>query len=101
MQTVTLEEAQAQLATLIAQIGSGENVVITRDDKPIAKLIPAEAQTAKPRPQFGSAKGMFTLAPDFDDPITDIEATTVKPHPQFGSAKGLGYMTPDFDEPLK
>ncbi len=27
----------------------------------------------KPRPQFGSAKGMFTLAPDFDEPITDFE----------------------------
>ena len=27
----------------------------------------------KPRPQFGSAKGMFTLSPDFDEPITDFE----------------------------
>ena len=27
----------------------------------------------KPRPRFGSAKGMFTLSPDFDDPITDFE----------------------------
>lgn len=27
----------------------------------------------KPRPQFGSARGMFTLTPDFDDPITDFE----------------------------
>lgn len=27
----------------------------------------------KPRPQFGSAKGMFTLAPDFDETITDLE----------------------------
>jgi len=27
----------------------------------------------KPRPRFGSAKGMFTLAPDFDAPIMDFE----------------------------
>lgn len=27
----------------------------------------------KPRPRFGSAKGMFTLPPDFDAPITDFE----------------------------
>ncbi len=27
----------------------------------------------KPRPQFGSAKGMFTLSPEFDEPITDFE----------------------------
>ncbi|MDQ2799061.1 MAG: DUF2281 domain-containing protein [Armatimonadota bacterium] len=29
--------------------------------------------TPKPRPQFGSAKGMFTLSPDFDEPIRDLE----------------------------
>ena len=27
----------------------------------------------KPRPQFGSAKGMFVLLPGFDEPITDFE----------------------------
>lgn len=27
----------------------------------------------KPHPRFGSARGMFTLTPDFDDPITDFE----------------------------
>ena len=27
----------------------------------------------KPRPQFGSAKGMFTVSPEFDAPITDFE----------------------------
>ncbi len=36
-----------------------------------AQPLPPEDQ--KPRPRFGSAKGMFTLSPDFDDPITDFE----------------------------
>ena len=76
MQTVTLEEAQMKLSRLISQIGNGEDIVITQDGKPIAKLVPAETQKVnmgKPRPQFGSAKGMFTLASDFDEPITDFE----------------------------
>ena len=103
MQTFTVKEAQSQFSWLISQIGNGEDVVITQDDKPVARLIPVEApevKTEKPRPQFGSARGMFTLAPDFDEPITN----GMKPHhprPQFGSAIGLGYMTPDFDEPLE
>lgn len=36
-----------------------------------AQPLPPEDQ--KPRPRFGSAKGMFTLSPEFDDPITDFE----------------------------
>ncbi len=34
---------------------------------------PLPPEDRKPRPQFGSAKGMFTLSPGFDDPITDFE----------------------------
>lgn len=71
MQTVTLEEAQSQLAKLIAQIGDGENVVITQDDKPIAKLVPIDTQ--KPRRQAGTAKGMVWMAPDFDEPLEDFK----------------------------
>ncbi len=35
--------------------------------------LPLPPDDQKPRPRFGSAKGMFTLSPDFDDPITDFE----------------------------
>ncbi len=106
MQTVTVEEAQSQLSRLISQIGNGEDVVITQDDKPIAKLVPVEAQevkTDKPHPQFGSAKGRFTLAPDFDDPLTDDVTITQdnKPRRQAGTAKGMVWISPDFDEPLE
>ena len=105
MQTVTVEEAQSQLSRLISQIGNGEDVVITQDDKPIAKLVPVgaqEIQTDKPRPQFGSAKGMFTLAPDFDAPDTDnfLVPQEDKPRRQAGTAKGMVWISPDFDETM-
>ncbi len=78
MQTVTVEEAQAQLSRLISQIGSGEDVVITQDDKPIAKLVSvngSEAKKDKPRPrrQAGTAKGMVWISPDFDEPLEDFK----------------------------
>ena len=63
----------------------------------------------KPRPRFGSARGMFTLPPDFDallgsfldseDGRTVLEAE--RPRARFGSARGLGCVTPDFEEPLE
>lgn len=33
-----------------------------------------EKQTAgKPRPEFGSGKGMFVIGPDFDEPLEDFK----------------------------
>ena len=49
--TVTIEEAQASLTKLIENLAPGEEVVITRDNQPVAKLVgecPAAASTAKP-----------------------------------------------------
>jgi len=47
MHAVTLEEAQAHLAELIAETQGGGEIVITRDDKPVAKLTAAVADAAR------------------------------------------------------
>ncbi|MCD4728602.1 MAG: type II toxin-antitoxin system Phd/YefM family antitoxin [Pirellulales bacterium] len=39
MTTATIEEAQAHLATLIAQLKPGEEVVIVERDRPVARLV--------------------------------------------------------------
>jgi antitoxin (DNA-binding transcriptional repressor) of toxin-antitoxin stability system len=46
MHAVTLEEAQARLPELIAETLGGAKIVITRDDKPVAKLTAAPAVEA-------------------------------------------------------
>jgi len=38
MTFVTMEEAQANLPELVAHLGSGEELIITQDHKPIAKI---------------------------------------------------------------
>ncbi len=38
MSTVTLEDAQAHLPQLIERLQPGEEIVITRDQKPVARL---------------------------------------------------------------
>jgi prevent-host-death family protein len=46
MPTVTLEEAQARLPELIEKLAPGEDVVITRNAQPVAKLV----SQANPKP---------------------------------------------------
>jgi prevent-host-death family protein len=70
MTRVSLVEAQNRLPELIEAVAQGEDVVITRDDRPVAKLVPVH-QT-KPRPRFGSAKGLITMSDDFDAPMDDF-----------------------------
>jgi prevent-host-death family protein len=72
MEQVTVEEAGTRLAELIRQARSGgEEVIITEDDQPIARLVPLPHP--RPRPRFGSARGLFHLADDFDAPLEDFD----------------------------
>ncbi len=74
MPTVTLEDAQARLPELIAQLHPGEEIVITREQKPVARLIGAAKPEEKPRRRAGSLKGsVLYMAPDFDDPLEDFK----------------------------
>lgn len=70
MPTVTIEDAQAHLSELIDQLTAGQEVVITRDNQPVAQLIPVKA--VKPQPRFGSCKGMMTIASDDDEHLKDF-----------------------------
>jgi len=75
MFTITLEEAGSQLARLVQQINeSGEPVVLTQGDKPVARLVPVpDEPSERPRPRFGSAKGLILhMADDFDAPLDDF-----------------------------
>jgi antitoxin (DNA-binding transcriptional repressor) of toxin-antitoxin stability system len=69
MHRVTIEEAQAKLPELIAKLAPGEEVVITRDEQPVARLVGEPRRVRKPR-QPGSAKGkILYMADDFDAPL--------------------------------
>ena len=69
MQTITLEEAQSHLAEIIDKLPSGEEVVITRDNRPVARLV-REKQPPRPRPGLG--KGMLTIVSDDDEHLKDF-----------------------------
>ncbi|HVS34875.1 MAG TPA: type II toxin-antitoxin system Phd/YefM family antitoxin [Gemmataceae bacterium] len=71
MSTVTLEEAQAHLPQLIERLQPGEEIVITRDQKPVARLVAEERPKRKPR-QPGNCKGMLTIVADDEEHLKDF-----------------------------
>jgi prevent-host-death family protein len=71
MTTVTLKEARDRLPDLVKAAQSGDEVVISDDDRPAVKLV----LLAEPdrRPRFGSAKGKIIMSDDFDEPLADFD----------------------------
>ena len=62
MATVTIQEAQAKLPDLIHKLTPGDEVVITENNQPVAKLV-SELPKPKPglRPPPGLGKGCITI----------------------------------------
>jgi antitoxin (DNA-binding transcriptional repressor) of toxin-antitoxin stability system len=69
MYHVTLDEATTRLPDLLAAAVQGEEVLISDEHHTVhLVLIPH----TKKRRQFGSAKGLITMADDFDAPLDDF-----------------------------
>ena len=71
--TVNIAEAKARLPELVRRAGAGEEILIARHRRPVARLAPLE-DAAPRRP--GSARGRIALAADFDAPLPDLEEYT-------------------------
>ena len=60
--------AKTQLSRLIDQVNTGEEVVITRHGRPVARLVPA-LQQQEPKRRLGTLKGQIWMSEDFDAPL--------------------------------
>lgn len=67
--TVNVHDAKTQLSRLLLRIDQGEEVIIARAGKPVARLVPYVALPA--RRVAGSARGQVWIAPDFNAPLPD------------------------------
>lgn len=63
MRTISTHEAKTHLSRYLAVVETGEEIVIARGRKPVARLVPYAARRAKKRPKVGQ-----TLGPEFDVP---------------------------------
>lgn len=69
---VNIREAKAQFSGLIANVEAGEEIVITRGGKPVAKIVPIERNSKRRldrRPGF--LKGKIRIGPRFYDPLPE------------------------------
>jgi prevent-host-death family protein len=69
MDTVNLHEAKTNLSQLVERAARGEEIVIAKAGRPLARLVPLAKRTS-PRP-LGLLANQVELGPDFDDPLPD------------------------------
>jgi antitoxin (DNA-binding transcriptional repressor) of toxin-antitoxin stability system len=72
MSTITIEEAQANLPEIIDKLTPGGELIITRNDQPVAKLVGQRRPVRKPR-QPGSAKGKLIILAEDDEHLEDFK----------------------------
>lgn len=70
--TVNVHEAKTHLSRLLEAVERGEEVVIARAGKPVARLVPAVPSRFKRQP--GTWRGRIEIAEDFDDTPPDLVA---------------------------
>lgn len=66
---VNVHEAKTRFSKLLSRVAMGEEIIIAKAGKPVARLIPFAQELPKRTP--GSAQGKIWIAPDFDAPLPD------------------------------
>ena len=66
---VNIHEAKTNLSRLLAQVENGEDIIIARAGKPIARLTKFTQQ--KPKRRLGRDAGLFKIPEDFDGPLPE------------------------------
>ena len=67
IEPVNITEARARFSELLKRVEMGEEIVIAKAGKPIARLVPFRARPALRK--AGTAKGLISISPDFDEPL--------------------------------
>lgn len=71
MDTVNLYEAKTNLSKLVERAAAGEEIIIAKAGRPLARLMPIEKKEAlEPRP-LGLFAGLVKVEDNFDDPLPD------------------------------
>lgn len=75
---INIHAATTHLSRLIERVEGGEEVIIARAGRPVAKLVPLASKAKRTPRRFGLWRGLVTLAPDYDPvaPMSDDEIKT-------------------------
>ena len=70
MESVNIHQAKTHLSRLLERVATGEEILIAKSGKPIAKLVPLPAEPRRP----GRLKGKIQIHEDFDAPLPQAMA---------------------------
>jgi prevent-host-death family protein len=70
MTTFNIHEAKTHFSKLLERVLSGEEVIIAKAGKPVARILPITSEVALRQP--GNDKGKITIMPDFDEPLEEF-----------------------------
>jgi prevent-host-death family protein len=64
--TVNIHEAKTHLSRLLDRVASGEEIIIAKSGRPIARLLPIQQM---PHRVAGTHKDVIRVSDDFDEPL--------------------------------
>jgi prevent-host-death family protein len=70
-------EARTRFAEIVAAAEAGQEVIIARAGRPVARLVPVAARPGPRRP--GALAGRLRIADDFDEPLPEGWFTETEP----------------------
>jgi len=67
MGTFNVHDAKTHLSRLLDRVAQGEEIIIAKSGRPVAKLVRLSAEPRRP----GRLKGRIRIGPDFDEPLPE------------------------------
>jgi prevent-host-death family protein len=83
----TVHQAKTHFSRLLKEAEAGQEVIVMRGTKPVAKLVPIETPAPK-SPRLGGFEFLPPLDPSVFDPLTDEQMIEY----------GFGWMLPDYED---
>jgi antitoxin (DNA-binding transcriptional repressor) of toxin-antitoxin stability system len=71
--TIDLDHEERPLGELVEQTLGGTEIVITKNDRPVARLVAIPPRVDR---RFGSARGLIEITDEFDEPLEDFRELT-------------------------
>ncbi|OUL37575.1 DUF2281 domain-containing protein [Nostoc sp. T09] len=72
MKTIDINQALTEISELIEKAVDGEEIIITKNNQPLVKLVSLQPLPKRPA-LFGSDQDLISITDDFDDPLEDFK----------------------------
>ena len=71
LKQVNIHEAKTHLSKLLERVMTGEEIIIAKAGKPVARILPLATYSSPRKP--GNDAGKVIMAENFDDPLPEFE----------------------------